>query len=718
MSLTIGLNEVPPRGDNIFTLRHFYVLNARQTSCQETLSEASPSKLREVRLIATTMPLSLQTKMFNREALEEIVRRHPDSFPAQALLNGFHHFEGLHDVLHGRWVPGWGSYLFNGETYAYEPRCLKKQEELYTYSMTAKNAIELGVYLGHSLLLMLMANPALKITAIDCDETYAGPAVRYLNEHFGNRITFLKGDAVEVMKTLQSGAYDLLHIDADHNDAAVKAQFNESLRLATAGATYVFDDFDAIARTVGDLVQGGILEIKALPSCLWRNCVAMLTNRFETDAIVALARPMSCCSAERLHFNIEAVRKVNARKVEGAIVEIGVYKGGSMVAMMRADQQDREFFLYDTFQGMTPPSDFDVDYNGFSAEVLMNSDARVKCASPLKEVQENIFHSTHVPSSRIHYIVGDIMKATTFPEKIAVLRLDTDFYDSTKFELEHFYDRVSPGGIVIVDDFGHWKGCRRAVEEFLDVHPTLKPIPIDYTGVYFEKPGMDVFYVTAFFGRQDGFMSRSLDEYLTNFEELARCRISIGVYLDPQLRALGENLAARFRNVTILDHVAVESDFLPPECILPANRCPKKDTEEYMCIQLMKLRLMALAAQDERISHPAIAWIDFGIFHMFQDKAACGIRLESLRVLDASAIHCPGAWKEAKYDLFEKVLWRYCGSFCVGEKSLFLKAAVEQDEIVRRHLPRLTWEVNYWTLMSSFRWYKADHNDTILEVSP
>ena len=137
-----------------------------------------------------------------------------------------------------------------------------------------------------------------------------------------------------------------------------------------------------------------------------------------------------------------------------------------------------------------------------------------------------------------------------------------------------------------------------------------------------------------------------------------------------------------------------------------------------MCIQLMKLRLMALAAQDERISHPAIAWIDFGIFHMFQDKAACGIRLESLRVLDASAIHCPGAWKEAKYDLFEKVLWRYCGSFCVGEKSLFLKAAVEQDEIVRRHLPRLTWEVNYWTLMSSFRWYKADHNDTILEVSP
>jgi hypothetical protein len=654
--------------------------------------------------------------MFNRLALEEIVRAHPDSFPAQALLNGFDHFVRLHDVLHGRWMPGWGSYLFDGQTYAYEPRCWKKQEALFRQSAAAKTAVELGVYLGHSLLIMLLANPALKITAIDCDDTFAAPAVRYLNEHFDDRVTFLKGDAVAMMKTLRSGAYDLIHIDADHNDAAVRAQFGESLRLTRTGTAYVFDDYDAITPLIAELVRDDVLEVEAVPQCLWRNCVARLTTRYEANFIVALAAPMSCCSVERLRFNVEAVRIVDTRNVEGAIVEIGVYQGGSMVAMMQADRCNREFFLYDTFEGMTMPCDFDVDYNAFPAETLMSADPSVRCIAPLSVVQTNIFRNTQVPASHIHYVVGDIMKTTSFPKKIAVLRLDTDFYESTKFELEHFYEHVSPGGIVIVDDFGHWKGCRRAVEEFLSIHPELEPIPIDYTGIYLQKPGMDVFFVTALFLRQDGAGPRSLEQYQSYFEDLARCRIHIGVYLDPKLRSVGEELVARHPNVIVLDYVSVQTDFLPSECFLPASRCAAKDTEEYMCMQLMKLPLMARAAQDVRVTQPAIAWIDFGIFHMFEDKAISRGRLESLRVFDTSKIHCPGVWDAAKYALFERVLWRYCGSFCVGEKTLFIKAALEQDEIVKSHLPWLTWEVNYWTVMTCFRWYKADHNDSILAV--
>jgi len=655
--------------------------------------------------------------MFNRKALEEVVREHPDSFPARALLENFAHFEGLYDALHGHWIPGWGSYLFDGQTYAYDPRMLKKQEELFRYSQTATTAVELGVYVGHSLLLMLIASPTLRITAVDCDDAYAGPAVRYLNEHFGNRVTFLQGDAAATLRALQAGAYDLLHIDADHNDAAVRAQFEASLRLAAPGATYVFDDYDAVSQTVADLVREGYLEVKALPPCLYRNCVARLTSRHEADAIVAAAKPLSCCSEERLRFNVEAVRRVNARKVEGAVVEIGVYKGGSAIAMMRADAAGggRSFYLYDTFEGMTPPGVLDVDYNGFAAEALMAADARVRCEASLAEVRANVFRHGGVSLRRVHYVVGDVTQTETFPEKIAVLRLDTDFYESTKFELEHFYDRVSPGGLVIVDDFGHWEGCRRAVEEFLALRPELTPTPIDYSGVWFQKPGLEVCYVTALFLPCDGFSAhRSLDEYLACFEELARCRVPIGLYLDPKLRELGQQLSAKHSNVLVLDYLPVAKDFLSDPCVLPVGRNHAKDTEDYFCIQLMKLPLLARAARDERVAQPALAWIDFGIFHMFKDKAACRARLEALRLVDVSAIHCPGAWPAADYDLFERVLWRYCGAFCVGAKALFAPAAAAQDALVRRHLPLLTWEVNYWTSMSCFRWYQADHDESIL----
>ena len=166
--------------------------------------------------------------MFNKEALEEIVRIHPDSFPAVKLLQNFHLFEGLHTAIGGNWIYGCGSYLFDGCSYNYNPRCLAKQEELYRYSMGASHVLEVGVYVGHSLLLMLLANPTLKITAIDCDDRFAKPAIDYLNRVFGQRITFIKSDAVTALNTLTADSFDLIHIDADHNDMAVTAQFKRA----------------------------------------------------------------------------------------------------------------------------------------------------------------------------------------------------------------------------------------------------------------------------------------------------------------------------------------------------------------------------------------------------------------------------------------------------------------------------------------------------------
>lgn len=217
--------------------------------------------------------------MHGKDKLEEIVRLHPDSFPAKKLLDNFQHFSGLHDAIGGKWVYGWGSYLFDGVTYTYNERCLKKQEELYRYAMSVNNVLEIGVYTGHSLLLLLIANPTLRITAVDIDDKIAGPAIEYLNSVFGNRIQFICGDAVTVMRSLPLNSYDFIHIDADHNNEAVSAQFNACVPLAKSNAFIVFDDYDAVKETIHHFIDTGYLQHIVTPKCLWRNCVTRLVSK-------------------------------------------------------------------------------------------------------------------------------------------------------------------------------------------------------------------------------------------------------------------------------------------------------------------------------------------------------------------------------------------------------------------------------------------------------
>ena len=178
-------------------------------------------------------------------------------------------------------------------------------------------------------------------------------------------------------------------------------------------------------------------------------------------------------------------------KIPGDVVEIGVWKGGSMMSMILEyetfNETERSFHLYDTFTGMTSPSVFDVDLSGTSADRILHVPG-VKAECPYTEVASNLFKHVRYPRTKINFHVGDIRKNTVYPESIAVLRLDTDFYDSTSHELTTFYPKVSPGGIITIDDYGHWKGCRKAVDEFLALHPSIKIYPIDYTGIYFMKP--------------------------------------------------------------------------------------------------------------------------------------------------------------------------------------------------------------------------------------
>jgi O-methyltransferase len=221
-----------------------------------------------------------------------------------------------------------------------------------------------------------------------------------------------------------------------------------------------------------------------------------------TDAdrdIIAQVRPFTMTSAERIWALAQAVDHVEALGIPGAFVECGVWRGGSIMAMALRLQQrgtpDREFWLYDTFEGMTPPSEFDVEAgSGAAASEMMASTPvgdgdNVWAYASEQDVRVNVA-STGYPIEQFHFIKGDVAQTllTDIPDEIALLRLDTDWYESTRAGLEHLYPRLTIGGVCILDDYGHWQGARKAVDEYfaaLGMRPFMHPI--DYSGRVFLK---------------------------------------------------------------------------------------------------------------------------------------------------------------------------------------------------------------------------------------
>ena len=181
-------------------------------------------------------------------------------------------------------------------------------------------------------------------------------------------------------------------------------------------------------------------------------------------------------SPERVSALVEAVKYIVNTGVSGDIVECGVWKGGSAmaasIALMEMGDVERQIYLYDTYAGMSSPSHRDVAIGGSSAqdkflELKTSEDTSDWCFSPLNEVKTNVL-SVGYPAEKFHFIEGKVEDTIPgcVPDSIALLRLDTDWYESTKHELIHLFPRLSPRGIIIIDDYGHWQGSRQAVDEY------------------------------------------------------------------------------------------------------------------------------------------------------------------------------------------------------------------------------------------------------------
>lgn len=214
------------------------------------------------------------------------------------------------------------------------------------------------------------------------------------------------------------------------------------------------------------------------------------------DASIEIIRGVQPCtmtSVERLFALIQAAEYVVKAGIPGAIVECGVWQGGSMMAvahtLQRLGNADRDLYLFDTYEGMPKPTDADVDYSGNPAAIEFEAmqktvDSSDWCYASIDQVRQNLA-STGYEMSRIKLIKGKVEHTIPdqAPEKIAILRLDTDWYESTKHELVHLFPRLVEGGVLIIDDYGHWQGSRRATDEyFAQNHLHVLLNRIDYTG--------------------------------------------------------------------------------------------------------------------------------------------------------------------------------------------------------------------------------------------
>jgi O-methyltransferase len=198
-------------------------------------------------------------------------------------------------------------------------------------------------------------------------------------------------------------------------------------------------------------------------------------------------------SPQRLYSLYKSVEYIIQNNIPGDFVECGVWRGGSSMTialtLKKMNVSDRKIYMYDTYEGMSEPSENDSDIYGNKADTMLNTvqkidkEENIWCYASLGDVKQNIF-STGYPENNIVFVKGKVEDTIPgiIPSSIAILRLDTDWYESTLHELNHLYPLLVSRGVLIIDDYGHWEGARKAVDEYIQQNKlSLLLNRIDYT---------------------------------------------------------------------------------------------------------------------------------------------------------------------------------------------------------------------------------------------
>lgn len=196
------------------------------------------------------------------------------------------------------------------------------------------------------------------------------------------------------------------------------------------------------------------------------------------EDIIRFVKPYTITPKYSIVVLLDSVHHIITNKIEGDIVECGVWRGGSIMAIAKMlidlKNQSKEIYLFDTFEGMTKPDkEIDFDIRGtsmlekFEKMKITEESSNWMCSS-LLEVKKAVY-STGYDKEKFHFIQGKVEHTLPqkSPKKISLLRLDTDFYQSTKHEMINLFPRLSKGGIIIIDDYGSHLGSKKAVDEYL-----------------------------------------------------------------------------------------------------------------------------------------------------------------------------------------------------------------------------------------------------------
>lgn len=226
------------------------------------------------------------------------------------------------------------------------------------------------------------------------------------------------------------------------------------------------------------------------------------TKEFDADFLPLYQRcqPFTMTSIERMYALYKSIQYIAQNKIQGDFVECGVWRGGSsmMIALslLKFGLTDRKIYLYDTYEGMSEPTEADKDFRGEAANTLLKANVKDKensvwCLAGIDDVRQNM-RFTQYPTELVHFIKGKV--EDTLPQQspsapLALLRLDTDWYESTRHELIHLYPLLQGQGVLILDDYGYWQGAKKAVDEYFEIHPPLPLLNrIDGTGRLAIKP--------------------------------------------------------------------------------------------------------------------------------------------------------------------------------------------------------------------------------------
>lgn len=172
------------------------------------------------------------------------------------------------------------------------------------------------------------------------------------------------------------------------------------------------------------------------------------------------------CSKKRVEALAKAIHFVVDNNVPGDFVECGTWRGGLAALMLyyAKDTEDKRLYVYDTFEGMPEPGENDCG----TSKRMYEENKGDWCRAGL-DVVKSVLQQVDPSYSDYCYLIKGKVEDTLdliAPQTIALARLDTDWYESTKKELEVLYPRVQPRGYVLIDDYSDWNGCRQAVDEY------------------------------------------------------------------------------------------------------------------------------------------------------------------------------------------------------------------------------------------------------------